>query len=112
MPRKQWRCFHCDQVFTSERWAREHFGDDFYSYPACRIAHHEGSLVSYIRKLEAEVHDHRSENHEVLLSAYSLMAEARGVESAAEQRGYDKGVKETYELLAPNALSASTGGEE
>jgi len=25
--RKKWRCFHCDEVFTGERAAWEHFGD-------------------------------------------------------------------------------------
>lgn len=25
---KEWRCFYCDEVFTDERLAWEHFGDD------------------------------------------------------------------------------------
>ncbi len=99
MPRKQWRCFHCDQVFTSERWAREHFGNDLYSYPACRIKDHEGHLIDYVRKLEAEIHDHRTENHKVLLAAYSMQMDAQRMVPEAEQRGYDKGVSEALDMV-------------
>jgi hypothetical protein len=96
MARKKWRCYHCDQVFTSDREARLHFGNDLYSYPACRIAIHEQHLIEYIRKLEAEVQQHRAENHEVLVAAYSMQCAARQIEPEAEQRGYDKGVRDTW----------------
>ena len=31
--RKQWRCFWCDEVFTDEESAKEHFGSDDYCTP-------------------------------------------------------------------------------
>jgi hypothetical protein len=32
---KYWRCFHCDEVFTTEEAAREHFGEDPGEPTAC-----------------------------------------------------------------------------
>lgn len=52
---KQWRCFHCGDVFTDEAEAREHFGADYDVDPACAIKADEGGLVGEIRRLEAEV---------------------------------------------------------
>ncbi len=50
MPRSgppEWRCFHCDEVFTDEAEAREHFGADESKVPACRLS------VSDVRQLRA-----------------------------------------------------------
>lgn len=37
-PLKEWRCFHCDEVFTDEALAAEHFGEEIY---------HGGDAVEY-----------------------------------------------------------------
>lgn len=34
--RSCWRCFHCDEVFTTEESAREHFGEDPDEPAACQ----------------------------------------------------------------------------
>lgn len=86
MSRKQWRCFHCDQVFTSFKWAQEHFGVDQFNTPACKISHAEGHMIAYIRKLEAEIEEYRRESHDILLAAYSLDMDARSRERTAEER--------------------------
>jgi hypothetical protein len=98
MPRKQWRCFHCDEVFTSEKYAREHFGFDQFQTPACKLTQAEGHLIGYIRKLEAELDEHRSESHATLLAAYSYHIDAQASARQAEERGYDKGVSDTMDL--------------
>lgn len=33
---KEWRCFHCDEVFTDESKAREHFGETPATISACQ----------------------------------------------------------------------------
>lgn len=93
--RKQWRCFFCDEVFTSYKFAAEHFGVDESceaDVPACKLASHEGHLVTYIRKLEKEVRRYMSEDSDVLRSIQSLEADHRTALIRAEERGYAKGV--------------------
>jgi len=94
---KQWRCFHCDAVFRSERQARIHFGIDQYQMPACKLSQAEGHLIDYIRRLEVDLELFRRESHEILLAAYSTEIAARSIERIAEERGYDKGVSEAYQ---------------
>ena len=94
MARKQWRCFYCDQVFYSEKRAAFHFGTDGLTVAACQIPSAEGSLIEYIRKIEAENEDFRRESHATLVAAYAIQAEARGLARKAEGRGYDKGVSD------------------
>lgn len=93
--RKQWRCFFCDEVFTSRKFAAEHFGCDDAceaDVPACKLTSHEGHLVTYIRKLEKEVRRYQSEDSDVLRSIQALEC-AQGVAiTRAEERGYAKGV--------------------
>lgn len=92
MARKQWRCFHCDEVFESRRFAAEHFGFTCDQIPACRIAAHEGHLVTYIRKLEDDNARYRAEDSDVLRSIMALEADHRTALIRAEEKGYAKGV--------------------
>lgn len=98
--RKQWRCFHCDAVFYSEKQARIHFGIDQFKTSACKLTHAEGHLVDYIRRLESEIELYRKESHELLLAAYSVEMSARQIERIAEERGYDKGVSDSFEVAS------------
>lgn len=90
--RKQWRCFHCDEVFTSRKFAAEHFGVEPTAAPACQLKSYEGHLVTYIRRLEHELARHRAEDSDVLRSVMSLEADHQTALVRAEERGYDKGV--------------------
>lgn len=46
---KAWRCFHCDEVFTDEAEARDHFGGDEGKVAACRLSRDD---VRQLRALE------------------------------------------------------------
>ncbi len=46
---REWRCFHCDEVFTDKAEAREHFGATLYRDPACQMP---GADIKHIRGLE------------------------------------------------------------
>lgn len=94
MAKKQWRCFHCDEVFTSPRCAAEHFGDNMDSHPACRIAAYEGHLVAYIRKLEAKLADYRSDSDDIMRAIMTQEADHRRALNRAEEDGYNKGVQD------------------
>ena len=61
-----WRCFFCDEIFTTRGLAAEHFGTEVgcdYPLPACQIKEHEGHLVHYIRQLEEELGVWRKPRH-------------------------------------------------
>jgi hypothetical protein len=91
--RKQWRCFHCDEVFTGRRFAGEHFGKDG-DFPACKIKSHEGHLVHYIRTLEDQLERYRNEDSDVMRSMYALEADHRQALIRAEEEGYNRGVRD------------------
>jgi hypothetical protein len=97
MARKHWRCFFCDDVFTTKHEAAEHFGA-FNSceadVPACKIAGHEKHLIHYIRRLEEEISRHRAEDSDVMRSIYTLEADHRQALIRAEEDGYGKGVRD------------------
>lgn len=89
-----WRCFFCDEVFTTRGLAAEHFGTEVgcYPLPACQIKAHEGHLVTYIRKLEEELGVWNSESHEMQKAIVTLESTIADEVSRAEQAGYDRGV--------------------
>lgn len=107
MSRRQWRCFHCDQTFTSFKYAREHFGIEGLDAPACKLSQAEGHLVTYIRRLEAELQEYRTDAHETLLASMSMDYESRGAAQIAEEKGYDRGVAETWAMARQEAAKAS-----
>jgi hypothetical protein len=92
--RKQWRCFHCDEVFLSVKRAREHFGADQMETPACKLAGHEGHLITYIRKLEDHLAQYRAEDSHIMRAMWSMEADHRQALIRAEEEGYNKGVRD------------------
>lgn len=78
---KQWRCYHCDQVFTDPILAADHFGDDrknpkpaacegllnayaeaFERYGVHRNHHNAASVKQLANKFQGEVDNLRAEN--------------------------------------------------
>lgn len=58
---RTWRCFHCDEVYTNEAAAREHFGDDGErDTAACKLNRGEGELVARLREVNREATHLRS----------------------------------------------------
>lgn len=92
MSRKQWRCFHCDAVFTRPQDAAEHFGATLEDQPACVMRDHEHHLIHYIRKLEQENRRYRAEDSDIMRAIYTLESESARRVKDAEERGYAKGV--------------------
>lgn len=97
--KKQWRCFFCDEVFTSKNKAAQHFGafeaceaDEI----ACKLLPHQEKVLKYIRDLESEVRtltaERHEESHPLLASLYDIQHELASRERTAEERGFAKGV--------------------
>lgn len=92
-----WRCFFCDEVFTTRGLAAEHFGTEVgcdYPTPACQIKAHEGHLVTYIRKLEEELGVWNRESHQIQQAILTLEGEVATQVRQAEERGYSRGVED------------------
>lgn len=94
MSRKQWRCFHCDAVFTSYKCATIHFGADQTKIAACQLKSYEGHLVDYIRDLEQQLDGYRADDSHVMRSIYALEADHRQALIRAEEDGYNRGVRD------------------
>lgn len=95
--RGEWRCFHCDDVFTNERWAREHFGIDQSATPACKIRGADGSLLGVIRAQEDELRRLRAElseeNSRLVHAMMAIQSERDRAVRDAEEEGYGRGVR-------------------
>ncbi|OHV24930.1 hypothetical protein EOS93_25270 [Rhizobium sp. RMa-01] len=96
---KEWRCFHCDDVFTDKRQAALHFGCDETSEPACKIkAGAEGSMLEALRRAEAEAQTAISAMHnestEGWNAYYNIVTRASQQAEAAENLGYERGLQD------------------
>lgn len=107
MSRKQWRCFHCDEVFIRPKCAAVHFGYDESRTPACQLKGHERHLVEYIRDLEAQLDSYRADDSHVMRSIYTLEADHRQALIRSEEAGYNKGVRD----MSPALPSPECGGK-
>ena len=97
MARKQWRCFFCDDVFTSHKAAALHFGAFDSCEPdttACKLMAHQEHVLEYIRGLEDEIRLYQAENHPMLKAMFTLEADHRQALIRAEESGYNKGVQD------------------
>jgi hypothetical protein len=109
MSRKQWRCFHCDAVFTRAVDAAEHFGGHESSLTACQIKGHEHRLVAYVREMEAALARWQSESHPLLLAMERMQAENAQEARRAEEIGYQRGVRDMRaQMIALAKLAADT----
>lgn len=89
--RKQWRCFHCDEVFTNVRAAGIHFGADCASTCAC-VLPHEQHLVEHIRDLEKQLDEYRTESNSIMRSIMTLEADHQQALVREEEKGYERGM--------------------
>jgi hypothetical protein len=95
--RKQWRCFHCDAVFTSRFQAGIHFGADQAATCAC-VLPHERHLVDHIRDLEAQLDRYRADDSSVMRSIMTLEATHQAALRREEEKGYERGVRDMKAL--------------
>lgn len=89
-----WRCYHCDATFKRRQDAAEHFGNTNTRTPACQIKAYEGHLVTYIRKLEAQLDRYRTDDSDIMRAIMAMEVDHRQALIRAEQGGYDKGVRD------------------
>lgn len=108
--RLEWRCFHCDEIFTDRRCAAAHFGADESAEPACQIKMGgERTLLEALRRAEKEAGDAwaaiHAESTEAARAYYSQQGRHQEQLTAAEQAGYERGLADAQ--AHPEALGLS-----
>jgi hypothetical protein len=93
--RTPWRCFHCDDVFTSRSEASAHFGYQVDATPACKIAPDLRGLVKFVRWQEGQLQRFRQEDSEAARQLYALGADHARALRCEEEKGYARGVSDT-----------------
>lgn len=121
-PPHGWTCFHCGDTFTTPGAARDHFGFDPSSDPACRIKiGAERGLVMELRKAEQanaqlaeRLHDENSEAYQMLASTQSRhRAQIIAIEEEAYARGLQDGRSEVRPRVAqPNYARLGLGSAD
>ncbi|UVC14756.1 hypothetical protein [Mesorhizobium onobrychidis] len=101
---KGWRCFHCDEVFTNERCARNHFGRDEMCEPACQIQMGaERSLLSALRRAEDDCNEMmqrmETETTDGAKAYYAQTSRHQQQLRTIEELGYERGLRDA--ALAP-----------
>ena len=96
-PPHGWTCFHCGETFTTPGGARNHFGFDPSTDPACRIkVGAERGLVMALRKAEEEcarlMHLIADECTDAAKAYYGQMSRHRAQLIEAEEAGYERGL--------------------
>jgi hypothetical protein len=81
-----WRCFHCDEVFTSHQSAKKHFGTSERHSPACAI-----NITEY-RRMEAASERYIAEDTELHREIYRLQSAHSVALKRTEEEGYAKGL--------------------
>lgn len=87
--RGEWRCFHCNELFTNEFDGKRHFGDRQESKPACLID------IVEIRAMERELFKLRmEEDGPKAREFYALGAEHATALRREEEKGYARGLRD------------------
>lgn len=88
---KEWRCFHCDQLFTDYQNAHAHFGESERYEPICTMS------PDAIREMEAELESYREEDTALHRKIYAMEADHRAKLREEEEKGYARGLKDGRE---------------
>lgn len=92
---KQWRCFHCDEMFTTQVDAENHFGRYEHDTPACVIkASGEFALLRALRNAESQLLRYHSEDSDVMRAMASMQSDHIQALSREEEKGYARGVRD------------------
>lgn len=85
---REWRCFHCDEVFTDAALAEEHFGVSMCDDPACQID------MTDVRAMENQLRQYRNEDTYLHREVHRLQAEHAVALRREEEKGYERGLRD------------------
>lgn len=110
---KEWRCFHCDEVFTDREAAADHFGvqiDGCADDVACKLNAEQGLLVKMLREAHEELRKYHQEDNEAYRQFYVLGADHSTALRREEEKGYARGLhdaRSSPEVLSGCAVRAA-----
>lgn len=84
----EWRCFHCDEVFTTEESAKEHFGPTERHMPACTID------IKEYRAMEQRMLAYNQEDAEIHRYLHGKLNDFQLALVREEERGYSRGLRD------------------
>lgn len=115
-----WRCFHCDDVFTTVGAASDHFGPHPAATPGCvidKILPEGGTntqrglgLLMALRKAEAELMRYGSEDTDLHRAMHRQDCEYRQALIREEEKGYARGLRDGANLPADSPERAALAG--
>lgn len=88
MPKKSWRCFHCEEVFYCPSAAAEHFGMTQEVTPACQVD------VKRVREVENILAEYREEDTSLHREISNIRSQQADAVRLAEEEGYAKGLRD------------------
>jgi hypothetical protein len=91
---KEWRCFHCDEVFTNEDAARDYFGPSIHSNPSCMVD------AAKLRELEARLQRYHDEDTDWHRAFYKLGSDHDRAMRAHGDAEYARGLRDGANLPA------------
>lgn len=106
----EWRCFHCDEVFTSRHDAHLHFGGKEECDPACQIKlGAERSMLTALRRAESDAADAwfklQNESGEAAQAYFAQSTRHQEQLRVTEELGYERGLRDA--ALHPIADTAA-----
>lgn len=87
-PLTPWRCFHCDEVFTTTESAIEHFGRTERQNPACQI-----DIAEY-RAMEQRMLAYTQEDADIHREMHARLSDHQLALVREEERGYARGLED------------------
>ena len=102
----EWRCFHCDEVFTDWVQARNHFGytpED--GPPVCKT---ERGVDAEIYHLKRRVELYQREDTELHRALHAKAAEMAVAVRRAEEQGYARGLEDAKKYPETLGLRAAS----
>lgn len=100
VPEKEWRCFHCDELFSTVGTARDHFGDHEGCQPACHINAKE------YRKMERRMERYNAEDSDADRRFHAMQADHGTALIREEEKGYARGLADG-QALVPGVVAAA-----
>jgi len=102
----EWRCFHCDEVFTDHAAAMAHFGPSLHSDPACTVD------AVKLRDLEQQLERYREEDTDLHREIHRLRSKHLTELRKEEEKGYARGLRDAAVPPSPVMEKSLTLAEE
>lgn len=105
-PEHGFTCFHCGEVFLTFKSAKLHFGSYPNADPGCivKLNARDNELLWLVREQNAEISSYRENDQPIMRELYALGAKHTSELMAAEERGYERGLKDGQTYLATQPL--------